>query len=80
MYLRHLCQIALVHQHLFLVAYDIERLSGLSVPERDARGKLVALIEVPSEVAILEAIRGVEAVAGVLSASLVYHQVDTAET
>jgi nitrate reductase NapD len=61
------------------VITHIESLPGLSVPESDPRGKLVTLMERPDGDSLLRSIRAVEALPGVLSTTLVYHQVDTGE-
>ena len=62
--------------NLDAVAESICLLPGLEVPERDERGKLVALVEAPDEASLLDAIRSVEDLPGVISANLVFHQLD----
>ena len=57
----------------------IEALDGAEVPESDPAGKLVVLIEAASEPALLNCIRNIEHTPGVISANLVYHQLDDQE-
>ena len=54
----------------------IEALDGAEVPEFDERGKLVVLLETSSEEALLDRIRDIEHTSGVISANLVYHQLE----
>ncbi len=57
----------------------IEALDGAEVPEFDECGKLVVLLETASEGALLDCIRDIEHTAGVISANLVYHQLEEEE-
>lgn len=54
----------------------IESLDGAEVPEYDECGKLVVLLETASEGVLLDRIRDIEHTAGVISANLVYHQLE----
>ena len=54
----------------------IEALDGAEVPEFDECGKLVVLLETSTEEALLDRIRDIEHTAGVISANLVYHQLE----
>lgn len=54
----------------------IESLDGAEVPEYDECGKLVVLLETASEESLLDRIRDIEHTAGVISANLVYHQLE----
>lgn len=63
-------------EKLTATAEALETLPGIQVPERDERGKLVVLIEVRGETALMESITEIEHTPGVISANLVYHQID----
>ena len=63
-------------EKLSATAALIEEIPDLSVPERDDLGKLVVLIEAHGEARLMERISAVESTPGVISANLVYHQVD----
>lgn len=54
----------------------IAALPDTEVPASDERAKLVALLELRDESALLERIAAIEAAPGVLSASLAFHQVE----
>lgn len=54
----------------------LSAIDAVSIPENDSRGKMVALIEARGESALMEAISNIESTAGVISANLVYHQID----
>ncbi|TDG12626.1 hypothetical protein E2F43_13630 [Seongchinamella unica] len=54
----------------------IEGLPDASVPEHSKEGKLVVLLETTSESAVMQRISAVEALTGVISVALVYHQID----
>ena len=54
----------------------MEALPGVEIPRQEDNGKCVALIEAESESAILSRISEIEAMPGVISATLVYHQID----
>lgn len=51
-------------------------LEYVEVPRWEPSGKFVALLECPDESALLSSITNIEALPGVISASLVYHQID----
>ena len=57
----------------------IEALDGAEVPETDERGKMVVLLECHSEGALLDTIRDIEHTSGVISANMVFHQLDEEE-
>jgi len=63
-------------EKLAATAAALEAIDGISVPERDACGKLVVLIEAQGEAQLMECITHIESTRGVISASLVYHQID----
>ncbi|MCZ6829843.1 MAG: chaperone NapD [Gammaproteobacteria bacterium] len=54
----------------------IASIEHVEVPEQDACGKLVALIQTQGESNLMSCIREIETAAGVISASLAYHQID----
>ena len=54
----------------------LEAIPGIEVPERDPLGKMVVLIEVQGEDQLMQRITQIESTAGVISANLVYHQID----
>ena len=58
------------------VAAEISNIPDAEIPARDERGKLVVLIETDGESRLMERISAIEAVPGVISATMVYHQVD----
>ncbi len=57
-------------------AAAIDALDDCSVPEREASGKLVALIEGPDEARLMRSIRAIEELPAVVSTSFVFHQID----
>ncbi|MEP5764203.1 MAG: chaperone NapD [Halieaceae bacterium] len=63
-------------QKLAATAAALEAIDDLEVPERDERGKLVVLIEAVSEATLMQRITQIENTAGVISANMVYHQLD----
>ena len=54
----------------------LAEISTVEVPERDERGKLVVVIEAEGEESLMASISAIESTAGVISANLVYHQID----
>ncbi len=54
----------------------IEALPGAEVPTSDPSGKLVVLLEHADESGMLGCISNIESIPGVISATLVYHQID----
>ena len=56
-------------------AANLELIENVSVPERDQLGKLIVLIEAPSESDLMASISEIESTPGVISANLVYHQI-----
>jgi nitrate reductase NapD len=58
------------------VAAAISDIPDAEIPTRDERGKLVVLIETNGEARLMERISAIESVPGVISATMVYHQVD----
>lgn len=56
---------------------DISALEFVEVPEHSNKGKLVVLMETPGEGPIMERISTIEHMPGVLSAAMVYHEIDT---
>ena len=59
------------------VLADINALEGTEVPEFAPEGKLVVLMESPTEREIMQRISTIEAIPGVVGAALVYHHVDS---
>ncbi len=58
------------------VARALADISTVEVPEWDERGKLVSVIEAEGEASLMASISKIESTAGVISANLVYHQID----
>lgn len=58
----------------------IAALDSTEIPLREDTGKFVVLLEVSSEARLLQSISQIENISGVISANLVYHQVDTDDT
>lgn len=56
----------------------IDKLQGAETHHPEASGKLVVLLENDDEQSLLDTIAAIEAIDGVLSASLVYHHIDSA--
>lgn len=54
----------------------IEALPGATVPEHSEQGKLVVLLETANDGTVMERISSLEALSGVISVALVYHQID----
>lgn len=54
----------------------IEAIPDATVPEHSEAGKLVVLLETANEGAVMERISALEALSGVISVALVYHQID----
>ena len=63
-------------EKLAATATAIEALPGVEVPQRDERGKIVVLIEVQGEDGVMERFTQIESTPGVISTTLVYHQID----
>ncbi len=63
-------------ERLAEVAANVEALDVASVPERDARGKLVVLLETASEQRLVDTVSEIERLPGVIGAGLVFHQID----
>lgn len=60
------------------VARAIETLPGTQIYTRDARGKLVAVVEAPGSDHIGKTLNEISLLPGVLTAALVYHGIDVA--
>lgn len=58
---------------------SIESIPNVEVPASDDNGKLVALLEMSDESELLGGISQIESVKGVISATLVFHQVEDLE-
>ena len=54
----------------------ITALPTASVPEADPLGKLIVLLEASGEGELVNSIRDIEQLPGVISASMVFHQID----
>ena len=63
-------------EKLEATASAIAAIANTEIPERDERGKLVVLIEAEGEAALMSCISEIESTPGVISANLVYHQID----
>ncbi len=70
-----LTQPSLRHQ----LADEIATLEGAEIHAVSDEGKLVVTLEGPSQRPIMEAIDAINAMPGVLSAALIYHQFDELE-
>ena len=66
-------------EKLDATASALEKLAGVEVPARDAQGKLIILLELATEYELLERTREIETMQGVISATMVYHQLDEAD-
>jgi nitrate reductase NapD len=55
---------------------QINAMPQMEVPESDPKGKFVVLMETEDEATILESIGHIRDLAGVINATLVYHQID----
>ena len=66
-------------KNLEATASALEKLEGTEVPARDEKGKLIVLLELATEYALLERTRQIETMPGVISVSMVYHQLDEAD-
>ena len=49
---------------------------NIEVPEKDEKGKMVVLIEAGDETTLMSCISEIESTPGVISANLVFHQID----
>ena len=54
----------------------IERMRATEVPLQDPKGKVVVLLEMENEAELLDRISSVQSISGVISANLVFHQID----
>ena len=66
-------------ENLDATASALEKLGGTEVPARDEQGKLIVLLELATEFELLERTREIETMPGVISATMVYHQLDEAD-
>jgi nitrate reductase NapD len=55
---------------------DIAAMPNMEVPESDPNGKFVVLLETEDEATILDGIGQIQALDGVINATLVYHQIE----
>ncbi|QSX34276.1 chaperone NapD [Shewanella avicenniae] len=60
------------------LSHSINQLAGTEVHAATADGKLVVTIEGESQKQLLDQVEAINGMAGVLSSSLIYHQVDQA--
>jgi nitrate reductase NapD len=58
------------------VLKTINSVPNAEVPLSDESGKIIVTLETPSESAIIDALNQLQLIDGVVSASLVYHQLD----
>ncbi len=63
-------------QKLEDTAASLAAIENVDVPEKDERGKLVVLIEAADQGILMDCIKQIETTSGVISANLVYHQID----
>ena len=61
---------------LELAMEDTARLDGVEVHQHDQRGVFIVSLETTNEGGILDAIRAIESLSGVINTSLVYHQIE----
>ena len=54
----------------------IRAMANMEVPESNPNGKFVVLLETENESRIMEGISEIQALKGVINATLVYHQID----
>ena len=57
----------------------LNEMEHVEVPEHCSSGKLVVLLETPGEAVSIERISAIEHLPGVISAALVYHEIDHAQ-
>ena len=62
------------------ICTEIEAKSGISVHTRDPSGKLIVTAETDNEQAIVSCLGDLQNIAGVFTASLVYHHCEDANT
>ena len=62
------------------VVAQIAAMPDAEVPEYNDQGKLVVLLETTSESAIIQRVSAIEELTGVISAALVYYQIDETES
>ena len=58
------------------VAVELNRIEGLEIHAIDPSGKLIVTLEADGEADILDCIDRIQAIAGILGANMVYHQID----
>ncbi|MDF0533961.1 chaperone NapD [Shewanella sp. A32] len=63
--------------HIGQVSSAISLLSGTEIHASTPEGKLVVTIEADNQKALLDQVETINRLSGVLSSSLVYHQVET---
>lgn len=71
-----------VHCRVEAIASVIEAINampGAEVPQHNEQGKLVVLLETTGQAGIMNHITDIEALPGVISSALVYHQIDNEE-
>lgn len=66
-------------EHLARLCDEIAALPGVEIHDTAPSGKIVLLLETPSEGEIAERLTSIHGFSGVLTAALVYHQVDAEE-
>lgn len=54
----------------------LNQLEGVEVHDTDPRGRIILTIEIPSDAALLNTISTIEQTEGVITASLVFHQIE----
>jgi len=54
----------------------LNHLDGVEVHDTDTRGRMILTIEIPSDAALLNTISKIEQTEGVITASLVFHQIE----
>ena len=58
---------------------ELNGLRGVEVHQSDPKGKIILTVEAPSDRRLLAAISEIEAAEGVVTASLVYHEIEDAD-
>lgn len=58
---------------------ELNSLQGVEVHQSDPKGKIILTVEAPSDRRLLAAISEIESAQGVVTASLVYHEIEDAD-
>ena len=63
-------------EHIPGLTDTLNLLGGIEVHDSDARGKMILTVEAENDKSLMEAITHVEQTKGVITTSLVYHQIE----